>query len=1075
MIERGADRCPGWTEVGIVVAIFFGLAAGYFSDVLFGPNILVTTNPYLQEPWRTYAQAADLERKPGILDSFGAYYPRRVELSRSLSAGRFPLWNPYVFGGIPFFADPQSRVLDPVSLALAPADPGRAMGWDVAMHVFLAMLGMYLFIRTVGGTALGAALGGISYGMSAFMMRQLAHPSFVASAAWIPFAFCAFETALRSERRGTIFLALVLAVMYLSGFPQILLFGVGAVLLYALWAAAELGLRRKRVSKERVPGDTGIPAPWWLGIKALVIAGVLASLLVSVHLLPFREYLKNGVGLGLTLEQMKVFLSHPAGLVRILIPEFFAGAARAGWGPGPLLEAAGIRLTPSTVAYCGVGTLLAALGSIAFLARSRQVRALWVLLAASLALGTSEIMLSVAYSVIPYISYSQIARISVVSCFAISALGGIGLSLASRTEEARRRRAFAVIVAVVVIVVVALYAFVGIARGEYAAKFLKMYAGATANVASWLAFERSVVGRTAAFALASLVLFAALLYGGSRKRRFCLLVSGAIVLVLSIDLVGAHREVYVSQPAAAFRAVPGIEALRGMLGYRDAADRSAEPAGRWRTEAFEEKRQVLIVNSNEIYGISSISGRSTIEPASAADLEMARGSSGGAPKAMANLLRGLRVREFSAGAGERGRPTSRVDDLASVRFLLADSLDAEFYSAPLQAGALRDSTLLRRLGMFEAGGRRQFAFVAQMGESLSFEMQFPDARYLDFEIASGGIGSAGGPVEFQVICEGGGVRAEHSQVLDAAQSSAGWTACRLDISIIGDSRGRLIMFASVPAGRVQTDMKAAWGSMEFVAADCSVRASEGGYELAAVEAGRALSLDLNSRSREIPLEILVGDSLAALRWIAFPQGMEERHVCLGFEHEAGSVVRVRSDSAFVLTAARSSSVAFPHLADYSLVYDADMNIVENHAAVEKGICLRKAWGEIGSDARGPVLKTGDPGRVRGFQCGTCRLLSYAPESVELEVSSNEDCFLLFQDLYYPGWTATVDGVRTGILRTDAGMRAIEISRGRHMVEMRFRPSGLMPGLALSLAGVVGVVLVGFGWRAGFRIRRRRPA
>ena len=48
-------------------------------------------------------------------DAFVYFYPQRVFLARSLLAGHIPLWDPDLFGGAPFLANPQTAVLYPPS------------------------------------------------------------------------------------------------------------------------------------------------------------------------------------------------------------------------------------------------------------------------------------------------------------------------------------------------------------------------------------------------------------------------------------------------------------------------------------------------------------------------------------------------------------------------------------------------------------------------------------------------------------------------------------------------------------------------------------------------------------------------------------------------------------------------------------------------------------------------------------------------------------------------------------------------------------------------------------------------
>jgi hypothetical protein len=56
------------------------------------------------------------------------------------------------------------------------------------------------------------------------------------------------------------------------------------------------------------------------------------------------------------------------------------------------------------------------------------------------------------------------------------------------------------------------------------------------------------------------------------------------------------------------------------------------------------------------------------------------------------------------------------------------------------------------------------------------------------------------------------------------------------------------------------------------------------------------------------------------------------------------------------------------------------------------------------------------------------------------------------------------------LRTDIGIRAVELDGGKHLVVMAFRPSSLKIGLALSC---LGLALTAAYWRLGSRRDRDR--
>jgi len=113
--------------------------------------------------------------------------------------------------------------------------------------------------------------------------------------------------------------------------------------------------------------------------------------------------------------------------------------------------------------------------------------------------------------------------------------------------------------------------------------------------------------------------------------------------------------------------------------------------------------------------------------------------------------------------------------------------------------------------------------------------------------------------------------------------------------------------------------------------------------------------------------------------------------------------------------------------DYRLIYDRDVQIYENTNALEKGVCLPKTTVSVdkvaGRNVLGVYHALTSPEISR---CGTVRITRYEAEWVVVDVDADEPCFLIFQDNFYPGWKAYIDGEDSAIWRTDIGFRAIEV-------------------------------------------------
>jgi len=87
------------------------------------------------------------------------------------------------------------------------------------------------------------------------------------------------------------------------------------------------------------------------------------------------------------------------------------------------------------------------------------------------------------------------------------------------------------------------------------------------------------------------------------------------------------------------------------------------------------------------------------------------------------------------------------------------------------------------------------------------------------------------------------------------------------------------------------------------------------------------------------------------------------------------------------------------------------------------------------------------------------IVSYKPEAIEIEAELATPGYLVLTDAWYPGWEATVDGEPAPIKRADLLFRAVALDAGRHRIVFTFRPVSLRIGAGISLAGLVGLIVV----------------
>ncbi|HSR42815.1 MAG TPA: hypothetical protein VLL48_11600, partial [Longimicrobiales bacterium] len=111
-----------------------------------------------------------------VQDTISLGYMAREFYAEALRDGVFPRWNPLILGGIPFVDGlAAGDSLYPTALLLVLMEPYRALGWKLVLHVFLAGLFMFGWVRALGRSRAAALLSGLAFGVAPFLVT-LVHP-----------------------------------------------------------------------------------------------------------------------------------------------------------------------------------------------------------------------------------------------------------------------------------------------------------------------------------------------------------------------------------------------------------------------------------------------------------------------------------------------------------------------------------------------------------------------------------------------------------------------------------------------------------------------------------------------------------------------------------------------------------------------------------------------------------------------------------------------------------------------------------------------------------------------------------
>ncbi len=303
-------------------------------------------------------------------DGWSQIFGIRVLIGQMLRQGWLPLWNPYIFAGMPLLASIQPGALYPPTWFFAVFSPQAAMNLMVITTYHLALLGAYLYARRIGQTRLGALVAALAFAFGGYLVAHLGHTNRIAAAAWLPWVLLAIEELYRQARWRWIALgAAFIALQLFAGEPQMTCYTIIAAGAYTLFT---LTLREAQETRGR----------FILSLAAMCGCGGLLS---AIQLLPEREMLHFSERAAITYEYFSQFSLPPRQILGFFFPYYFGGAALDPykvpyWGRWNPTETAG---------YAGMLTWLFALVTICLRRKSalQWFWLAWAIAAVGLAMG----------------------------------------------------------------------------------------------------------------------------------------------------------------------------------------------------------------------------------------------------------------------------------------------------------------------------------------------------------------------------------------------------------------------------------------------------------------------------------------------------------------------------------------------------------------------------------------------------------------------------------------------------------------------------------------------------------------
>src|SRR6185295_15187801 len=266
--------------------------------------------------------------------------PMRAVVANLIHAGYAPLWNPYMFSGMPLFGAAQAGVLFPLNWFYLVFSIPVATNLMMLATYAAAALGAYLYARRSGSSIAGAVATSIVWQWSAFMVAKVGQTNVVQTAALLPWVLWAIDGyGLSGKRSRGLLLAVLIALQLFAGHQQTFAYSFLLAAVYALaMARASQGSERRS----------------YLWSLALLTAGVI---LAALQLLPTIELLRHSLRAAASYDFFSSFSMPPRFVLTFFAPFIMGG------GDGQLFRAPyiGPAFVGEYIAYVGVLTIMLAL------------------------------------------------------------------------------------------------------------------------------------------------------------------------------------------------------------------------------------------------------------------------------------------------------------------------------------------------------------------------------------------------------------------------------------------------------------------------------------------------------------------------------------------------------------------------------------------------------------------------------------------------------------------------------------------------------------------------------------------
>lgn len=918
--------------------------------------------------------------------------PFRVAAAQMMRSGYLPLWNPYIFSGMPLLATAQVGILYPLNWAYLFVTPATATNLMVVSTYVVAGLGAYLYARRIGESVAGAAITSLAWQFSGAAIGQISHINIIQTSAILPWVLWSLEgyAAKGTFKRGAL-VSVIIAIQFFAGHQQTF---VNSLLLVTVYAIVMAVVNRESLRR-------------YLTSFGFIAVGLLLS---AVQILPTFELLRRSERSAATYEFFTSFSMPKRFIFTFLAPYILGG------GDGRLFRApyVGPPFYPEMVGYVGVLTIMFAITAVAIKPDARTK--FWAAIAAIcmlLAFGAYAPL--DLYKLIYYVPVLNLFRVPARHImevdFALAVLAGRGFTMLAADRDHLRTRMIVLFSAGTVL-------------------FFTLLAVTVWRPVTFHLAREVPVGILRApelfmpLAIAAVSTYALWRYARG-KRGATLLVF--MVLLFDLAVWGQSSGWYVQSPTKNDEYFNQPETVR-VLNTIAPTDKSSyriltaphqfDPQAPPVPPSVSHSTDWVLWAQPDIYMMQGI--------------QNAAGYDGFGLERYSQMVGRMKVWGELTDPDITLRGDSREMDVTNVRYLLSmrrqpnsPALAEDFAKADQQYGDCMFAANDLGLSSLTKGKRLSFSIPAVeidhigLVSHLAWSENVPD----DTAVAQ---------IHLE-LTDGNGLELP----VRAGRDTSEWAYDRPDI------KARIHHRRAEVAGSYQVnDAQGNYDAHTFVAAIALPKAAKvTGGEIAIVPDPRWPDLSM-SVFRISLINQHEGKTYALGRNL------------VSLDNETPEAKPESAAARWKLVAQTKYVDTYENGRAMPRAWLAPETRVLNEAAMLDVIRSdRFADGSRWDPAVTALIESPLSEDVRQGATGEARITRYEPNRIDVSTNAGGPSILVLSENHYPGWRTYLDGRAVETLRVDYNLRGVPLTAGQHLVEFIYRPKSVLIGMAISLFAI----------------------